>query len=83
MSIHLFKCIIKYIQGVVIMYIKRIKELRLDNDKVQKEIAFILKITQQQYSLYEKGLRDIPTEYLINLAKYYKTSTDYILRANK
>ena len=34
---------------------------------------------QPQYSRYERGLRDIPTDILIKLAKFYKTSTDYIL----
>jgi transcriptional regulator with XRE-family HTH domain len=34
---------------------------------------------QPQYSRYERGLRDIPTDILIRLANLYKTSTDYIL----
>lgn len=61
------------------MEFKRLKDLREDNDKKQSEIAKILKITQQQYSLYEKGKRTIPVEYLIELAKTYEVSTDYIL----
>lgn len=60
------------------MYIKRLKELREDNDKKQKDIAKILQITRQQYSLYETGKRDIPFEYIIKLAKFYNTSVDYI-----
>lgn len=66
------------------MEYKRIKNLREDNDKMQKEIASILNITQQQYSLYERGIRDIPVDLLIKLADYYKVTTDYILnRTNK
>lgn len=66
------------------MEYERIKNLREDNDKMQKEIASILNITQQQYSLYERGIRDIPVDLLIKLADYYKVSTDYILnRTNK
>lgn len=61
------------------MEFKRIKDLREDNDKRQKEIASFLQITQQQYSLYEKGTRTIPVEFLIRLAKYYNVTTDYIL----
>jgi len=57
----------------------RIKNLREDNDKMQKEIAKYLKITQQQYSLYERGIREIPVDLLIKLADYYNVSTDYIL----
>lgn len=60
------------------MYLKRIKELREDNDKGQKEIADILKCTQQQYSLYETGKRDLPLELAKELALYYSTSIDYI-----
>ena len=62
-----------------IMEYKRIKNLREDNDLKQKEIAYYLKITQQQYSLYEKGIRDIPVDLLIRLANYYNVSIDYIV----
>ncbi len=57
----------------------RLKELREDNDLTQAQVAKILFITQQQYSLYEKGYREIPTNALITLSKLYKTSVDYIL----
>lgn len=57
----------------------RLKDLREDMDMTQKKIASLLKITQQQYSLYENGIRLIPIDKLIFLAKYYNTSTDYIL----
>ena len=57
----------------------RLKDLREDKDMTQKEIASLLKITQQQYSLYENSIRLIPIDKLIFLAKYYNTSTDYIL----
>lgn len=58
---------------------KRIQELREDNDKTQKEIAILLGTSQQYYSQYENGKREITVERIIKLAKYYKTSTDYIL----
>lgn len=61
------------------MYLKRLKDLREDFDKKQYEIAELLNITRQQYSLYETGKRDIPAEYIRKLAKYYNTSCDYIL----
>ena len=60
-------------------YYPRLKDLREDNDLTQNQIAELLFITQQQYSLYERGYRDIPTTALITLAKLYNTSTDYIL----
>ncbi len=61
------------------MCFKRIKDLRIDNDLYQKQVAKILKITRQQYSLYETGKKDIPVDLLCKLADYYNTSTDYIL----
>ena len=57
----------------------RIKDLREDNDITQKEIAAYLKVKQNTYSQYENGQRQLPIEVLVALAKYYKTSTDYIL----
>ena len=61
------------------MYLKRLRDLREDRDAKQATIAEVLKITRQQYSLYELGKRDIPAEYIRILAKYYNTSSDYIL----
>ena len=57
----------------------RIRDLREDSDLTQKEIADFLHIKQNTYSQYENGHRQLPIEFLIALAKYYKTSTDYIL----
>ena len=50
------------------MKFKRIKDLREDNDKFQKDIAQLLGISQQYYSEYEKGNRTIPINHLITLA---------------
>ncbi len=61
------------------MYYPRLKDLREDHDLVQKEIASFLSIDQRVYSNYETGKREIPTRFVIALAKFYKTSTDYIL----
>ena len=58
---------------------RRIRELREDNDLRQKDIASYLNCTQVAYSRYELGQRDIPTDVLIALARYYHTTTDYIL----
>lgn len=62
---------------------RRIYELRVDSDKTQKEIANILKITYQQYQLYESGKREIPVHLLIVLCEYYNVSADYILGFTK
>ena len=57
----------------------RIRDLREDRDLTQKEIAKYLHIKQNTYSQYENGQRQVPIDVLIALAKYYHTSTDYIL----
>lgn len=61
------------------MYYPRLKDLREDHDLVQKEIAAYLSIDQRVYSNYETGKREIPTRFVVALAKFYKTSADYIL----
>ena len=61
------------------MYYKRLRELREDNDKYQKDIAGILNITPQQYQLYESGKRDLPIDLLKKLCRFYNVSADYIL----
>lgn len=57
----------------------RIRDLREDWDITQKDIASYLHIRQNTYSQYENGQRQLPIECLIALAKFYHTSTDYIL----
>lgn len=61
------------------MYLKRLKDLREDNDLTQDQISKLLKITRPQYSLYETGKRDIPVDLLRILAKFYNTSLDYLV----
>ncbi len=57
----------------------RIKDLREDADYSQQFVSEYLNMKQPQYSRYERGMRDIPTDILIRLARLYNTSTDYIL----
>ena len=64
---------------MIIMNISRLKEIRQDKDLYQKDIAKILNTSQKQYSLYETGIRLIPIDKLVILAKYYNTSVDYLL----
>ena len=61
------------------MLYKRIRDLREDKELTQKQMAEILNCSQQVYSNYELGQRDIPTEILIRLAEYHNVTTDYIL----
>lgn len=57
----------------------RIKELREERNLTQSCLAKHLSIKQNTYSQYENGKRQIPIEILIELAKFYEVSTDYIL----
>ena len=59
-------------------YYKRIRDLREDNDMTQRALSEMLGITVQQYSLYERGDREIPFHHVITLAKFYNVSIDYI-----
>ena len=59
-------------------YYRRIKELREDNDKTQREVAEYLGTPYQYYAVYEKGTSEISFERAIALAKYYNVSLDYI-----
>lgn len=59
-------------------YYRRIRDLREDNDKTQKEVAEYLGTAYQYYAVYEKGTSEISFERAIMLAKYYNVSLDYI-----
>lgn len=56
----------------------RLKDLREDKDMNQKEVGEIIGTSGNYYGDYENGKRDIPTERMIILAKYYNVSMDYI-----
>ena len=61
------------------MLYKRIGFLREESNLTQQQVAQLLNCSQQAYSNYELGRRDVPTDILIALAKIYETSVDYIL----
>lgn len=58
---------------------RRIRDLREDRDLKQRQVADYLNCSQQVYSNYELGQRDIPTDVLIRLADFYNVSVDYLL----
>lgn len=61
------------------MFFEKIKELRLENNIRQVNIAKLLNIKQTTYSKYELGKIEIPIESLIKLADLYDVSLDYLL----
>ena len=60
-------------------YIKRMRDLREDNDKTQNEIAELLGTSQTMYARYERGANELPLRHLVSLCRYYKVSVDYFL----
>ncbi len=57
----------------------RLRNLREDHDWNQTVVAKMLNMSQTGYSKYETGENDIPTQVLIQLARIYQTSIDYLL----
>lgn len=58
---------------------QKLKELRLDRDLRQSDIATVIGTTQQYYGQYEIGKRTIPAEHVATLSNYYGVSADYML----
>ncbi len=61
------------------MRYQRIRDMREDRDLTQTQVAALLHMSQPGYSKYESGDNDIPTTILIQLARIYNTSIDYLL----
>ena len=57
----------------------KVRDLREDNDKTQKEIAHILNMQLTVYQRYERGEREIPLWAAIKLADYYGVTLDYLV----
>ena len=62
-----------------IKYYPRLRELRIGAGMNQTEIADILGMQQNQYSLYERGERELPMHLFIKLSEHYKVSLDYMV----
>lgn len=60
-------------------FYQRIKDLREDNDKTQKEIATLLNMQLTVYQRYERGERELPLWAAIKLADYYNVTLDYLV----
>lgn len=64
-------------------YIKKIRDLREDNDFTQQQIADYLGTSQTMYARYERGANELPIRHLIALCKLYNVTSDYILGLDK
>ncbi len=58
---------------------RRIKDFREDRDWTQQYMANLLHISRSAYSAYENGANAVPIEILIQLARIFETSVDYLL----
>ena len=58
----------------------QIKDLRVDSDLTQTEVAAAIDITQRKYSYIETGTQLVTEDILVSLSRFYGVSVDYILR---
>lgn len=63
----------------ILVYFKRLEDLRIDADLTQQQIADVLNCQREVYRRYEKGIRELPLSYAIILAQYYSVSLDYLV----
>ena len=60
-------------------YVKNMRDLRIDHDKTQKQIAEVLGTSQTMYARYERGANELPIRHLLILCDYYGVTADYLL----
>ena len=60
-------------------FYQRIRDLREDHDKTQKDIANVLNMQLTVYQRYERGERELPLWAAIKLADYYRVTLDYLV----
>ena len=56
----------------------RIRDLREDSDRTQKEVASLLNMQLTTYREYENQERRVPADFIIKIAKLYNVSMDYV-----
>ena len=57
----------------------RIRDLREDRDKTQREVAVYLNMQLTVCQRYERGERELPLWAAIALADYYNVTLDYLV----
>lgn len=61
------------------MFSKILKDLRIENNLIQKELGQKLGISLSSISMYERGERQPDLETLIKIAVFFNVTTDYLL----
>ena len=60
-------------------YYRRVRDLREDSDKTQKEMAEFLNMQTTVYQRYERGERELPLWAAIKLADFYGVTLDFLV----
>ena len=63
----------------MVLFRKRLKELRKETKLTQKGLGQKLNLTKSTICSYEKGNRMAPIETLIDLATFFKVDLDYLV----
>lgn len=61
------------------VYSQKMRDLRIDHDLSQAQLAEILGTTKNQVGKYERGEQEMPIKHLFTLCDYFKVSADYVL----
>lgn len=57
----------------------RIKELRIESEKTQEEMAKILGVSRQVYANHENEINEPSIEMLIKMSQFFQCSIDYLI----
>lgn len=60
----------------------RLKELRKNVRKTQKEVSELIGVASSTYSMYERGAREPDFETLDKICKLFNVSSDYLIGAS-
>lgn len=58
---------------------QRIKQLRLEKNLTQPELAKKINVSNGQISFWENSINEPKASYIIKLAKFFNVTTDYLL----
>ena len=57
----------------------KVRDLREDSDKTQRQIAELLNMQLTVYQRYERGERELPLCAAVKLADYHGVTLDYLV----
>lgn len=59
---------------------KNLRELRTEKNLSQPDLGNIFSVSRQTISSWESGQREPSIDTLVNIAKFFNVTTDYLLR---